>query len=679
MNEKDIYSISQTYIKQNLGDFSREEVQKLQDVIKFHSELYYEKESPIISDSEYDELFKKLEVLEEEFWFEKKVSKSVGSQMQQSSFKKVAHKRPMISLDNTYNADELRDFDGRIKKILADDSDVNYTIEYKFDGLWVELVYVWWLLQQAITRWNGIQWEDVTENIKQITNIPQKIPYSEDIEIRGEVLMPLSSFEKLNTQAKEDWEKVFANPRNAASGSLRVLDTSITAQRDLKFFAYDVSDFESFGKQSYFDMVHALEKLGFEISNYFYEFSNISEIIKKIEKFADTKQKIDFEIDGLVVKVNTISLWKEVGYTQHHPRYAIAYKFPAEIQTTVIESVEHSVGRTGTITPVANVAPVVLSGATIRRSTLHNYDEIEKLDIRVGDSVFIKRAWEVIPKIVSVVKNVRDGNEQVIEVPSVCPSCWEKVYKDEDKVRYYCANTLSCPAQNREQLAYSVGKSGLDIDGLWERQIEIFLEEGIISNLVDIFSLSEKREHILELEWFQEKSVNNLLNAIEQVKAIDITVFLKSIGIPGVWKKTAKTLSKVFCTLSDVSHFSITQEDLIELDDIGPEVAKNVVDFFMKKKEFIAELLEVITVKFPENVTNRNGKYTWKKMCITGSFESYTRDQLVEKLEYEWGEFVSSVSKKTDYLLAGEKAGGKLKKAKDLGIEIVRIEDFLNI
>jgi len=490
--------------------------------------------------------------------------------------------------------------------------------------------------------------------------------------------MPLSSFEKLNLEAKEKWEKIFANPRNAASGSLRILDTSITAKRDLKFFAYDVSDFESYGQGEYFTLIASLDTLWFEVSSYFEKCKGIDEVISQIEHFGDIKQKIDFEIDGLVVKVNSIDLWKEVGYTEHHPRYAISYKFPAEIQTTKIESIEHSVGRTWTITPVANVSPVILSGATIRRSTLHNYDEVEKLDIKQWDTVFIKRAGEVIPKIISVVKEVRDGTEEAIVIPKVCPSCGSEVWKDEDKVRYYCTNSFSCPAQNKQQLAYSVGKGGFDIDGFWERQVEIFLTEWLITNLIDIFYLSEKTQEILALEWFQEKSINNLIEGIQQVKNTDIVTFLKSIWIPGVWKKTAKTLAGVFQSSEDIVDFSLTQEELVELWDIGPEIANNVVEFFTHKKEFLKGLLQVIDIKFLEVRNTSGGKYYGKKMCITGSFNRYTRDQLIEILEKEGGEFVWSVSKKTDYLLAWEKAGGKLKKAQDLGVEVLQLEDFIS-
>ena len=686
MDTKDLYSISKKYLKQNIEDFILEDVEIFQGIMRTHSELYYEQEAPIISDKEYDELFLKLGLLEENFWINSRMTDTVGSEGKSSSFQKVAHKRPMISLDNTYNEKELRDFDTRIKRILIKslpdwgDKPLEYAIEFKFDGLGVELVYKKWIFMQAITRGNGIKWEDVTENIRQIYNIPKTIEYQKDIEIRWEVVMPLSSFENLNEEAQKNGEKVFSNPRNAASGSLRLLDSSITKERNLKFFAYDIGDFTKFWKDKYHSTILKLEKLGFEISSYFKECSDIEHVIQEIEKIGNIKKQIDFEVDGLVVKINDMPLWKNIGFTEHHPRYAIAYKFPAEILTTKIESVEHSVGRTGVITPVANVEPVNLGWAIIRRSTLHNYDEVEKLDVKIGDTVFIKRAGEVIPKIVSVVKDIRDGTEQEISIPKECPSCGEKVYKDEDKVRYYCANTSGCSDQIKEKLAYSVGKWWFDIDGLGQRQIEVFLEKGIITNLIDVFLLWEKKEQILELEWFQEKSVGKLIESIEKARKTDISIVLRSIGIPGVGKKTAKTLAKVITSPdSSLLQGRWDIEELEELNDIGSETARNLVEFFTNEKEFISNLLEILDIDFKPASWEKwiEWKYSWKTMCITGSFERYKRDDLVKILEEQGGEFVSSVSRKTDYLLAGERAGGKLKKAEECGVEVLSLDDFI--
>ena len=675
MHQKDLISIGNKFQEQKIEEFSKKDVAEFWEIIQMHGDLYYKKESPLISDKEYDDLFQKYSEVKKYFWEELHIFDKTWD-FQQSSFQKVAHSRPMISLGNTYNAEELRDFDTRVKRILEEDRDLPYTIEFKFDGLGVEIIYIEGIYTQAITRGNGLEWEDVTENVRQIKNVPKKIIQKWRFEVRGEVVMPKSSFERLNSEAKKNGEKIFSNPRNAASGSLRVLDASITQKRDLKYFAYDVSDLKDF-QWKYSDMIYYLESLGFEISSYFPECQWIDAVIWVIDKAGELRDTIDFEIDGLVVKVNNLDLWWDIWTTEHHPRYAISYKFPAEINTTKILSIEHSVWRTGTITPVANVEPVELSGAIIRRSTLHNYDEIEKLDVREGDRVFIKRAWEVIPKIISVVTEIRDGSEKKIEIPRKCPSCGNQVFKDEDKVRYYCANKISCPAQNKTGLAHSIGKNGLDIDGLWERQIEVFLEEWLISNLVDVFYLKNKKEEILALEWFQEKSVHKLLEAIEDSRKIDIVKFLRSIWIPGVGKKTWKILSQMFHKKWDLQNFTISVEELENLSDIGPEIARNVVDFFEIQNDYIRDLTNVLEISFPEKNDIWAWKYVWKKMCITGSFYWYSRDQLVAILEEQGWEFVSSVSKNTDYLLAGEKAGGKLKKANELGIEILKLEQFI--
>ncbi len=692
MEQKQALLLSKTFLDTKSGDISQKDIFLFQELMKYHSELYYEQEAPLISDREYDTLFVKLREAEEHLWIEKKTSLSVWSTGIQSSFEKVAHSRPMISLDNTYNAEDLRDFDTRVQK-LSGKQELEYMLEFKFDGLGIELVYEEWELIRAITRGNGLVGEDVTENIKQIRNIPQKISKKGRFEVRGEVVMPISSFEKLNRQALQEGGKIFSNPRNAASGSLRVLDIEVTKKRDLKFFAYDVSDFWDFETGEYFKMIHFLEQLGFEISSYFKKCQSIEEVIYEIEHFWDVKKQIDFEIDGLVLKLNTMKVWKEIGFTEHHPRYAIAYKFPAEIVTTTLVSVEHSVGRTGTITPVANLEAVNIGGAVIRRATLHNYEEVEKLGVKVGDRVFLKRAGEVIPKIISVALS---GEGDTILPPPVCPSCGTLVVKDEDKVRYYCPNSFACPAQMWEKLAFAVGKQGFDIDNFGVKQAELFLELGFLKNLGDIFRLKNYREQIRELDGFKEKSVNNLLDSIEQIRKMDIVTFLKALGIPWVGKKTAKTLSKYILSLETLSWIlslekgkeatELLQTELEALPDIGPEVAWSVIDFFTEQRAMIEDVFGEVEIEFLPKISPfslekgdevHTGKWQWKKMCITGSFEGYSRDQLTEILEKQGWEFMSSVSMKTDFLLAGEKAGSKLSKAQELGVKVLSLSDFL--
>jgi DNA ligase (NAD+) len=470
-----------------------------------------------------------------------------------------------------------------------------------------------------------------------------------------------------------------------------------------------VSDFDEFSSPhswilsplgekgtAYSNMIYYLQELGFSISSYFPKCFWIEQVIHAIENIWDIKSKIDFEIDGLVVKLDDISLWQEVWFTEHHPRYAIAYKFPAEIVTTKLESVEHSVGRTGTITPVANLTPVNIWGAIIRRATLHNYDEVEKLGVKIGDIVFLKRAWEVIPKIISVASSASEtgltgDRSPVISPPNHCPSCWNQVCKDEQKVRYYCPNVYGCPAQMQEKLAFAVGKQWFNIDWFGERQAGLFYRLDYITKFWDIFRLKDYKNEILLLDGFKEKSVQNLLAGIEKVRNTDIVTFLKALWIPGVGKKTAKTLGKYIEQMQP--HLSLQEriergiiwegatEKLLQLPDIWPEVAESVIEFFTSQEDLVTDLLSELVIELPELAigewNQQWGRYTWKKVCITGSFEWYKREQLAELLELQGWEFMGSVSVKTDYLLAWDKAGSKLKKAQELWVKILSLEEFL--
>ncbi len=685
MNTNNLIHLSKLYIAKDIETIEEKEIYVLQEIVDNHNSLYYNSDSPVISDFEYDTLFKKLQDLEKSFSLVLESTSLVWWwKLIQSTFDKVKHSRPMISLDNTYNAEDLRDFDGRVKRNLWDRiDDLEYMIEFKFDGVGIELIYEKGIFTQAITRWNGVEWEDVTENVRQIQSIPKEIPYTDRFEIRGEIVMPISSFDYLNKKAKQDGWKIFSNPRNAASGSIRMIDNSVTKDRKLDFYGYDLANNAEFVEEnnirSYRELIVYIEKLWFKISSYFKKSDSIEEVIKNIDTIGEIKKTLDFEIDWLVIKVNDISLWPEIGSTEHHPRYSIAYKFPAEILTTQVLSIQHSVGRTGTITPVANLEPVNIGWVTVKRATLHNYDEIESLGVRIWDTIFLKRAGEVIPKVVSVVTDARDWSEQNIEIPKNCPSCWKDVYKDDDKVRYYCANSTGCPVQLGERLAWSIGKHGLDIDGFGEKQAKLFLELWLIEKLSDVFVLKDKREQILGLEWFQEKSVDNLITAIEKAKHLDISKLLKSLAIPWVGKKTAKNLSNLFESESDILEFSHTAEDVESIDDIGPETALSVYEYFTNEsnKDLLSRLVELLDIEYYKKKEVWNWFFAGKKVCITWSFENYKRPELAQMLEDAGGEFMSSVSKKTDYLLAGEKAGSKLKKANELWVDVLEIEWFL--
>lgn len=684
-------NLSKKYFELKIEDLVFDDIKNLRKLIKYHSDLYYNKEAPIISDFEYDDLFKKLEYLENKYNINLKQSSLVWADVWiESSFKKVKHSRPMISLDNTYNENELNDFDERVKKNLWMEKswEIEYAMEYKFDWLGIELIYEDWKYIQAITRGNWIEWEDVTENVRQIENIPKEIKYNHRFEVRWEIIMPISVFEKLNKEAKEKKEKLFSNPRNAASWSVRTKDISITKERGLKFFAYDMANFEEFRywiwATKYYEVIKSLENMWFEISSYYKIWKSIEEIIDAVEIYNKEKSSIDFDVDWLVIKVNSIDLWSEIWWTEHHPRYAVAYKFPAEILTTKILSVDHNVARTWTITPLAHVEAVKLSWAIIRRATLHNYDEVEKLDIRIWDTVFIKRAWEVIPKIISVVNIDWRKKLEKVEAPKFCPSCETLVQKDEDKVRYYCPNNIDCPAQHIEKLIFFVSKSGINIEWFWEKQVELFLREWIIHNIVDIFHIENKKEDILSLEWYKEKSVNNLLEAIENARNQDIISLLTSLWIPWIGKKTAKIISVLFSSKEDLLNFSYTEEDLEKLNEIWPELAKNIVEYFANDshKRILEWLIKELNISYYEKKEiNTNSIFFEKKICITWSFEKdwlkIPREELIEKLEAVWWESVWSVSKKTDFVLAWEKAWSKKTKAEELGIEIINLNYFL--
>jgi len=660
------------YLQMSRQDLQPTDIQKLASLVAYHSDLYYNQESPEISDTQFDTLFSLFSYAKEKF--EQSDVLPVGSTLR-STFEKVAHSRAMISLDNTYNSEELREFDTRIMRLISRDmGKISYTVECKFDGIGIELIYRDGILAQALTRGDGIHGEDVTENIRGIENIPHKINMPWIFEIRGEVVMPISSFQQYNAHAQDNGQKIFASPRNAASGSVRLIDAAQTKKRNLQFYAYDLGNIDAFLKdvesKQYADMIAFLGKLGFSVSPFFQKCDGIEDVIEKIADFWDQKTKLDFEIDGLVVKVDHMSLWKEIGFTAHHPRYAIAYKFPAQEVVTKIESITTQVGKTWTITPVAILSPVVLWGVTISRATLHNFEEIAKLNISVGDYVFIKRAWEVIPKITGVSHHVANSR---FSPPTHCPSCGTLLKKDDEKVRIYCPNTHDCPEQIFGRIVYSTGKQALNIDGLWPSQLRLFLKKWWIHDIADLFVLHEKREELLREDGYKERSVDTLLQNIQKARSQSIVRFLLALNIPGIGPTSARTLGNLFTKKEDFFSLPFGEETVLSQKDIGPETAKNICTYFFdpKNQVFLKRLLSYIEVKFSDVWAKSDGKFAGKSFCITGSFGLYWRDDIKNIFQEMWAIFVSSVSKQTDFLLVGKKPGSKLQKAQALGVSVI--------
>lgn len=731
------------YTEQNL---TNDDIIPLQELVRFHNELYYKNEAPIISDKEYDDLFKLLKNLEEKYnVFDSNSPTRRIDVLVSNQFNKWIHKSPMISLDNTYDSDDILDFEKRILNILKSDVRIAYNIELKFDWLGVSLTYKWWKLVKALTRGNWVEWEDITINALQINSIPKEIPFKiEEIEIRWEVVMPIKSFENLNKQRLESWEKLFANPRNAASGSLRQIDYEVTKSRNLEFFAYsfpylewlpspptplhdiergvDIDSLKSIeniqnlaplstsgeglGVRFYSEEINLLSSWWFHISPYFYQAKDINEVVREIEKLTQNKPTFDFEIDGLVLKINDLSLWKTLGTTEHHPRYAIAYKFPAVNVRTQVLDIEHSVWRTWIVTPIAHLEPVNVSWVIVRRATLHNYDELAKKDVRIGDNVFIVRAWEVIPEVISVITETRTWNELVVNPPVKCPSCETELKQDSWKVAWYCPNKKFCPAQTLGSLISFVSKNWANIEWLWDKIIELFLDKWFITDFSSIFKLARYRDEILTLDWFKEKRIQNILDEVEIARNMPLNSFFVALGIPQIGKKTAKTLLNFLTTsgkLDDIFTYrqdkefsqefrteqaslfleifdNLSSVELETIKDIWPVGAHSIVYYFEEYRELVSDLLSEINFTLPNKIlVNTDSKIAGKSFCVTGSFSNISRDEIHKIVEDNWGETRTSVSSNLDYLIAWESAWSKLKKAQDLWVQILSLDEFISM
>lgn len=654
----------------------KEEIFKLVALLNKYSYDYYVEDNPQISDTEYDTLYKQLEKLEQEypeFILDNSPTQRVGDRVL-DEFEKVIHKVPMLSLSNTFSIEYLRDFDSRISKLSSDDS-IEYICELKIDGLAISINYENGKLVSAATRGDGMVGENVTENIKTIFSIPKTLKTKKSFEVRGEVYLPKKSFELLNKEREENNEVLFANPRNAAAGSLRQLDSKITAKRRLSAFIYSVVGDENINSQKMALTVAA--DLGLPVNPNFKLCKTIDEVVDYIMYWEEHKQDLPYEIDGIVIKVNSYSLQEEIGSTQKSPRWATAYKFPEEELATKLLDIELSVGRTGIITPVAVLNPINISGSTVSKASLHNKDIIDELDIHIGDMVVVKKAGEIIPKVVRVVEELRLANSEKYVMPNICPSCKSKTFTKEGDPFTRCLN-LDCPEQNIRKIIHFASREALNIEGLGDKVVAILYEKGIIKHTIDLFSLD--RNKLVELERMGDKSVDNLLNAIENSKQSSLDKVIFALGILNVGKKAGKILAEYYKNLTNFS--KATVDELLELPDIGLITAESIVDYLSNDNNlrFINELIEIgMNPQYEIQNKNTDNIFSGKTIVLTGKLVELTRNEAKEYLERFGAKVTGSVTSKTDYVIAGEKAGSKLAKAEQLGIQVLSEDEFIDI
>jgi DNA ligase (NAD+) len=647
-------------------------LKELRDLLNQYNYEYHVLDKPSVPDSEYDQLLRELVSLEEqhpELKTEDSPTLRVGGTVL-DAFKKVEHRTPMLSLGNAFNETDLRDFDRRVRQTVGDD--VSYVCELKIDGLAVSLRYENGLFIQGATRGDGSIGEDITSNLKTIRSIPLRLKEPVTLEVRGEAFMSKKSFDLLNTIKAEKGEELAANPRNAAAGSLRQLDPKIAASRNLDVFLYSIADVGETGVDSHSEGLDYLDKLGFKTNQERRKFSSIEEVIDFVQGWTEKRPHLPYEIDGMVIKVDSLVQQEQLGTTAKSPRWAIAYKFPAEEVVTTLIDIELSVGRTGVVTPTAILEPVKVAGTTVQRASLHNEDLIREKDIKIGDQVVIKKAGDIIPEVVNVLPERRTGEERDFSMPTHCPECNSELVRLEEEVALRCINP-KCPAQIREGLIHFVSRDAMNIEGLGEKVISQLFQEKLIEDVADIYKLT--KEQLLGLERMGEKSVNNLLSAIEASKQNSLEKLLFGLGIRHVGAKAAKTLAQQFETMEKLS--KATNEDLLAINEIGSKMADAIVTYFENEEvhELLTELQDRgLNMEYkgpkPVSIAESDSFFAGKTVVLTGKYEQLSRNEAKDKLEALGAKVAGSVSKKTDLVIAGEDAGSKLTKAQELGIEI---------
>jgi len=673
-------------------------IEKLKAKIKDLNYKYFVLDQSEVKESVRDSLKKELIELENqfpEFISSDSPSQRVGSALS-GKFEKLKHLSKKQSLSDVFSAEELREWNERIKKLVP--NKIEFVAELKIDGLNITLQYEKGLLKKALTRGNGKEGEDVTHSVRTIESIPLRLNEEIDLEVSGETFMPKKSFENLNKEQEKKKEKAFANPRNAAAGSIRQLDPKVAASRNLDMFFYHVDENLKENLESQEQVLEKIKELGLKICNKYKILSNIEEIIKYCETWHEKRHNLPYEIDGIVIKVNDLKQQKKMGSTAKSPRYAIAYKFPAEQATSQILDVVFQVGRTGAITPVAEMKPTLVAGSIVSRATLHNEDEINKKDIRIGDTVIIQKAGDIIPEVVEVIKDLRTGKEEKLIFPKNCPECGFPLVRKEGEAAYRC-NNEQCHAQIKSAVGHFVSKKGFNIDGLGEKVVNQLMESGLINDPSAIFQL--EKEDLLSLELFKEKRADNLLKSIKKAKDIPLEKFIYALGIRYLGEqssydfakyieKTRKTKTQEALFKEEISEFTILDlmesikmlsfEDIMNIDGIGDKIGKTIYEWFKeeKKQEYL-ENLHKVGIKLISSHLDDSGKLKNASFVLTGSMKSLTRDQAKDLIKKNGGKVQSSISSNTDFLITGKSAGSKLKKAQVLGVKVINEEEFLKM
>jgi DNA ligase (NAD+) len=651
-------------------------IDDLRDELRRHEHLYYVLDAPEISDAEYDAMMRELKTLEDahpDLVTEDSPTRRVGGKPREG-FVKVAHSSPMLSLDNALNDAELRDFDRRVRSLLPGEA-FTYVAELKLDGLSMAVHYRDGKLAQAVTRGDGVIGEEVTENARTIRSIPLRVKSKrENLEVRGEVVLTRRAFEKLNAERDAAGLARFANPRNAAAGSIRILDPSITASRQLDYFTYFLLTDGAPAFPVHWDSLNTLEHMGFKVNPKRKLCNDVEELIAFCAEWAEKRDSLPYEIDGVVAKVNSIEQQNRLGWTAKAPRWAIAYKFVARQEQTVVENIGVQVGRTGTLTPVAHLRPVTVGGVTVSRATLHNEDEIERLGLRIGDTVLVERSGDVIPKVVRVVKE--GEHRRTFKMPDKCPVCGREVVRVEGEAASRCINT-NCPARLKESVLHFAARGVMDIDGMGEALVDQLVDHGLVKNVTDIYGL--KLEQLIELERMGKKSAEKLLANIDASRRAKLPRILNGLGIPFVGERTAQFLAEEFGDLDKIA--AATEEELQNAEEVGPKVSQSIRRFFAEERNRdLIERLRQVGFSFTHVVKKKMvGPLHGKTFVLTGTLPKLTREEAKARIESAGGKITGSVSKKTDYVVAGEEAGSKLDRARALGVKVIDEAELLGM